>query len=512
AVEVFNDNGPFIHPDNFNRFNGHLKVWHALDDKSSVSLTLQGYGGTWNMSGVLPARAVCGEGDGTPVPAAYSGSHCISRWDSIDPSQGGSQMRVMALATYSRRIERGDIEATAYVVHSSLQLFPNDGIAASFQPEGMLYGSQVEQDDARTEMGVNARITRKLDVLGFDVRASAGLQFRDDVIESALHRTEQRVRLDGMPGIPGPITDSGINESELGGWFDLDWHATKWLRFLVGGRVDRVDVQVSNLSNVAVDQVQGYRGDTQFSPKATAVVSPTKWLDLFVNFGRGFHTNDARTLIEGTATTLIVTATGGEVGATVRPFKGLAVNAVAFLLDLDSELTIDGDVASTDPSGPTRRFGGEFTARYDFNKTIYADAAVTVTNARYTDAADIAAGTDYVALAPVVTYSFGVGARKKVGPFTLFGSVQVRGMSDRPGIEDNSLTATGFTLVNAALGVRWNHVEVGAQMLNIADVAWREGQFNVSSRLPGEGPNPPVGMSFTPGEPRTVLGHLALYW
>ncbi len=512
AAEAFNDNGPFIHPDNYNRFNGYLKVWHALDEKSSVSLTMQGYGGTWNMSGVLPARAVCGEGDGTPTPAAYAGSHCISRWDSIDPSQGGSMQREMLLATYSRRIERGDIEATAYVVRSSFQLFPNDGIAAPFQPEGELYGSQVEQDDNRTELGVNARITKKIDVLGFDVRATAGLQFRDDIIESALYRTEQRVRLDGLPGIPGPITDSGINESELGAYVDADWHATKWLRFVLGGRVDRIDVSVTNLSNVAIDQVSGYRGDTQFSPKASAIVTPKKWLDLFVNFGRGFHSNDARTLIEGSATTLIATATGGEVGATVRPFKGASVSAVAFLLDLSSELTIDGDTASTAPSGPTRRIGGEFSARYNFGQKIFFDAAVTVANARYTDAADIAAGTDYVALAPVVTVSAGAGVRQKIGPVVAFGSVQVRGMSDRPGIEDNSLTATGFLLVNAELGARWKHIELAAQLLNIGDVAWREGQFNVQSRLPGEGANPPVGMSFTPGIPRTLLGHLALYW
>jgi len=512
AAEAFNDNGPFIHPDNYNRFNGYLKVWHALDDKSSLSMTAQAYGGSWNMSGVLPARAVCGEGDGTPVPAAYSGSRCISRWDSIDPSQGGSQLRFMGLTTYSRRIERGDIEATAYVIRSSMQLFPNDGIAAPFQPEGELYGSQVEQDDARTEMGLNARITKKVDVLGFDVLATGGLQFRDDVIDSALHRTEQRIRLDGMPGIPGPITDSGINETEFGAFTELDWHATKWLRFVLGGRVDRVDVQVSNESPTAVDQVQGYRGDTQFSPKASAIVSAVKWLDLFVNFGRGFHTNDARTLIEGNATTLFATATGGELGATVRPFKGASLSAVAFILDLTSELTIDGDTASTSPSGPTRRVGGEFVARYNFKKDFFFDAAVTITNARYTDAADIAAHTDYVALAPVLTVSAGAGVRHEFGPITAFGSVQVRAMSDRPGIEDDSLTATGWILVNAALGARWKNVELGAELINIGDTTWREGQFNVQSRLPGEGANPPVGMSFTPGYPRTLLGTLALHW
>ena len=46
-------------------------------------------------------------------------------------------------------------------------------------------------------------------------------------------------------------------------------------------------------------------------------------------------------------------------GTTIKPIAGLAVSALAFLLDLTSEETIDGDTASTDPSGPTRRYGAD---------------------------------------------------------------------------------------------------------------------------------------------------------
>jgi hypothetical protein len=48
--------------------------------------------------------------------------------------------------------------------------------------------------------------------------------------------------------------------------------------------------------------------------------------------------------------------------------------------------------------------------------------------------------------------------------------------------------------------------------LNVGDVKWREGQFEVNSRLPNEGPNPPAGISFTPGLPRTLMTHAAVYW
>ena len=533
AAELFNENGPFVHPESYDRFNVYAKLTHVIDERSEVSALLMGYGGSWNMSGVLPARAVCGESDVgiidgksvvLPSSPQYSGSRCINRWDSIDPSQGGASQRYMGLTSYRRKLDEGDFEATVFGLHSNLQLYPNDGIAASFQPGGMQYGSQVEQDDARFELGANLRVTKTFKVAGIDVRSTAGLQFRLDVVNSQLHRDEQRQRLDGMPGIPGPIVDSGINETELGAYFEEDWHALSWLRFVLGGRVDRIDVDVNNLSPVAVDKISGYKGAAQLSPKGTVVFYPVSFLDLFANYGRGFHTNDARTLIEGQAATLIATATGYEVGATVRPVKGLSLSAVAFLMDLTSELTIDGDTASTTPSCPTasatstnlycptRRYGGEFGGHYQFRKDIFADASLTVTHARYNDAVDVAAGKSLVALAPVRTFSAGIGVREPVGPVTLLASASVRSMSDRPATNDGTLTALGFTVFNAGLGLRYRFVEVSADLLNIADTAYREGQFEVGSRLPGEGPKPADGVSFTPGIPRTLIGRAIAYW
>src|SRR5580658_9413383 len=208
AAEALYENGPFIHPEDYGRFNGYAKATHVLDERSEISFMVMAYGGSWNMSGVLPARAVCGEGDGTPRPAAYSGSHCISRWDSIDPTQGGSSQRVMAWTEYRRQLDKyWDMKATLYTLYSNLELFPNDGIAASFQPDGIKYGSQIEQDDARNESGTDIRLTHRTELGGMPMRTTLGLQIRNDAIESQLHRTEARVRLDGIDpvNIPGPI-------------------------------------------------------------------------------------------------------------------------------------------------------------------------------------------------------------------------------------------------------------------------------------------------------------------
>ncbi len=514
AAEVFHENGPFIHPEDFGRVNGYAKLTRVLDERSELSFTLMAYGGSWNMSGVLPARAVCGEGDGTKTPAIYAGSGCISRWDSIDPTQGGAAQRVMASTQYRRQIDRHwDLDATAYTLHSNLQLFPNDGIDAAFQPDGGVYTSQIEQDDTRTQSGATVRLTDRAVLAGIPLRTTLGLQVRDDSIDSQLHRTDGRVRLDGVDAaIPGPIYDGHIDETELGAYFEEEARPARWLRFVLGARGDRVDVAVNNESETAVHKVSGVKGQAQLSPKATAVVSPVDAVDLFANYGRGFHSNDARTLIEGQATTLLAAATGYEVGTTVRPLPGLSVSATAFLMDLTSELTIDGDTASTSPSGQTRRYGFEATGRYNFDRRLYADVSFTAAHSRYTDGTDVAAGTVYLPDAPIRTFSASVGGRQPAGAVTLIGSVTVRSMSDRYGDSGPTpLVETGWTVVNAEAGVRWRHVEVVANLLNVGDVKWREGQFEVSSRLPGE-VSPPPGISFTPGLPRTLMVHAAVYW
>jgi TonB family protein len=535
AAEVFQENGPFIHPEGYDRFNGYAKATRVLDERSELSVMLQAYGGSWSMSGVLPARAVCGEGDGTPTPAAYSGSHCISRWDSVDPSQGGASQRFAVSTEYRRQFDdQWDLKASLFTLHSNMQLFPNDGIAAPFQPEGIKYGSQVEQDDTREESGAHVRLTHRTNLGGMALRTTFGLQIRDDDIETQLHRTQARHRLDGVDGnIPGPIADGHTNETELGAYVEEEAKPARWLRFILGVRGDRVDAAVNNESQTALDQASGYVGQGQISPKATVVVSPLDWLDLFANYGRGFHTNDARTLfpvqintaVDGTTTVqrlpnppaLMAAANAYEVGTTVRPIDGLSLSAIGFLIDLQSEIAIDGDTASTQALGPTQRYGFEATGRYNFDDRVYADVSFTAAHGRFTDAADVAAGTVYLPDAPIRTFSAGVGARQPVGPVTMIGAVQVRSMSDRYGDQGPTpLVETGWTIVNASLGARWRHVELVADLFNIGDVLWREGQFEVSSRLPLEpttvAGQPPAGISFTPGLPRTLMMRASVYW
>jgi outer membrane receptor protein involved in Fe transport len=206
---------------------------------------------------------------------------------------------------------------------------------------------------------------------------------------------------------------------------------------------------------------------------------------------------------------LLAVVTGYEVGATLRPLKGLSLSVVGFLLDLTSELVFNGGTGTTNASGATRRYGAEVVGRYHFRRDIYADAELTLTHARYRD--DAGGEGTYVPLAPVRTFAAGIGAAEPLGPLLVSGAVRVKSMADRPASTDGHLTASGFTLVDLQAGARWKNLEIVVDVLNLTDTLWREGQFEVTSRLPNER-KPVSGVSFTPGWPREVLGHVALYW
>src|SRR5687767_10161089 len=161
------------------------------------------------------------------------------------------------------------------------------------------------------------------------------------------------------------------------------------------------------------------------SPKASAVLSPLPWLDVYLNVGRGFHSNDARGVVRAVdPVNPLAAATGYELGARAK-LGGLDVAAAAWGLDLDSEMVWVGDEGTTEPRPATRRLGVEVEARYRFNRWLRADVDVTWTRARFLE--ETGGGT-FVPLAPMFTWSGGLSAQHPSG---WFGTARVEGISDR---------------------------------------------------------------------------------
>jgi outer membrane receptor protein involved in Fe transport len=490
-----------VNPEELRRFNLFGRATHDVGPDSKVSLTWMSYGSEWNGSGQIPARAVCGEGEPENPPPETYGEPCIDHFGSVDPSEGGSTQRHQASLRYSTDELDSKLSVLVYWIRYRFTLFSN----FTFYADDPVRGDAIEQGDDRTTIGTDLRTTRHFHYGPLRLATTLGLQARVDSIENSLWHSAARERLE--PRVQADITQSGI-----GIFGEVDARLTKALRFIAGLRGDRIDVAVEDrLEDLTTQGTRssGVEGKQQLSPKLMAVVSPRSGLDLFASYGRGFHSNDARGVVQGESpATLITPALGYEIGTRFTPFDGLSFEATGFLLDLDSEIVWSGDGGFTEPSGRTRRYGLELGGRYRLDRWLFADADLTLSHPEYRDEPDNA---NAVALAPTRTFTAGIAARPTFGDWTPFGAVRVKSLADRPAAEDRSFTAEGFTTLDVNAGARFKNVEAGVDVQNVLDARYREVNFANESRLAYE-PAPVTGVHYTPGWPRTVMVRAAVYW
>jgi outer membrane receptor protein involved in Fe transport len=500
AAEVHTQDGPFERPEDLTRVNLFGRVGHDLGDRGKLTLTWMSYASDWYGSGQIPARAVCGEGESGRPPPEASGARCIDRFGTIDPTEGGATQRHLVSAAYSAAWEDTDLNAMLYLMSSRFSLYSN----FTFFRDDAVRGDQIEQTDDRVVAGTDIRVRKHVHYGPSKLTTTVGIQARKDSIENGLYHDERRVRLEDR-------VRTQIAESALGAFVQEDARLNEALRFIVGLRADRIDVAVNDRLPPSTERPNGSgtRGELRLSPKWTAIVSPVPALDLFVHYGHGFHSNDARSAVRsGGSDALLTRARGYELGTRLRPVPNLELSAAGFLLDLDSEMVWVGDEGTTEPSGATRRYGLELGARYRVSNWLFADLDTTFTRAEYR--VDAGSGRA-VALAPRRTLTAGIGVRPKFGDYVPFGGLRVKALADRPAIEDESLTADGFTLLEVNAGVRYENVELALDVQNVFDVRYREVNFASESRLAHER-LPVTGIHYTPGWPRTVMGRAALYW
>jgi hypothetical protein len=501
AAEVFDDDGPFKNPERLNRYNIYLRATRDLDAGSKVSFTWMSYGSKWRGSGQIPARAVCGEGEpGSPPPSAH-GQPCLDHFGFVDPTEGGATQRHLASLSYSAVSRDAELSAMFYAVSYRFNLYSN----FTFFARDPANGDEIEQSDNRTILGGDFRLRRHLHVGRARFTTTLGAQVRRDDIDNALFYDRAQERLQ-------PVINARVSESQIGVYVEEDVRLTDSLRFLAGLRGQRIDVGVEdrneNLATLGT-RTSGTQGANRLLPKLLWIVTPTSGLDLFAGYGHGFHSNDARgAVLSKDAVRLITPAVGYELGLRISPLKDLQLNAALFLLDLDSELVWLGDEGTTEASERTRRYGVEVGARYRIANWLYADVDATFTRARFRANAG---NGNAVALAPTRTLTGGIGARPTFGDWTPFGALRIKSLADRPAIEDESLTAQGFTIVDANAGVRYRSVEAGLDVQNVFDVRWREVNFASTTRLSYE-PAPVTGIHYSPGWPRTVIARATLYW
>jgi len=503
AAEAYTTDGPFDRGEDLRRFNVLGRISRDLDPRSRVGLTLSSYAGDWNASGQIPLRRVRA-GD-------------LDRFGSEDRSDGGRSERHQLQATYQTNpTDESELTLMGYLARYRLALFSN----FTFFSADPVHGDQIEQTDARTLGGLDARyrVATRLGAVRTTTRLGAGLRYDD--IANTLRHTEARDVLDD-------VVDAQVREGSLAVWAAEDTTWTPWLRSVVGLRADQFTFDVTDRleeREPAAERSSGTRQAALISPKVNLVLSPVRELDVYLNFGMGYHSNDARGVTRAVDPVDPLTrATGYELGTRTRLFERLDLAASVFLLDMDSEIVWVGDEGTTEARGPTRRYGFESEARLKILPWLYADVDATVTHATFTENPGNA---DAVALAPTFTMAGGLSARHPSG---LFGRVGLTHIADRPATEDEFLTAAGFTRLDATVGYHHRRFEVTVSAQNLTNADWNEAQFANVSRLPDEtGPEDcpngtrPAGegaafegcedLHFTPGPPINVQATATVYF
>jgi outer membrane receptor protein involved in Fe transport len=484
AGEVYYSDGPFDRPQRYVRTNFFAKATAALSENVDGSAWLSYLNSNWFASGQIPTRALR--------------SGLVDRFGAIDDSEGGNTQRLSGNADLRwTASDKETVRVHAYGQYYQLDLFSN----FTFFLNDPVNGDEIEQSDRhRTVFGVDTSYERRDTPLGVPLKSSAGFQFRSDRMRVVLANVRDRHLL-------ARTEDSDIFQTSYSPYVKFDTVPLPWLRIVTGARGDILNFNVSNNLSGVPDQPDGSTTRAIPSVKFNAILGPWWQTELFGNFGTGFHSNDARAVVQDPTLPALAQATGWEFGVRTKIIPRVEASFTYWWLNLSSELVFSGDEGTTEASGATKRQGLEFAL-----KIRALDWLILSGNVTYTPVAEFFSGGGAIPLAPWVTAFADITARL---PFGLAANATMRYISDRWADEARTQTARGYTLVDLGLRYRYSMtdrlaVDAFVTLENVANVKWREAQFFNTSRLPGEAPEGIQDIHFTPGNPRTVLGGLAL--
>lgn len=483
AGQYYHSNGPVEDPQGFMRANFLGKFHTHLSPKSELGISLGAFASAWNASGQIPERAV---EDGI-----------ITRWGSIDPLEGGSTSRKNFSVDYHfMEGDDHDFQLQAYMTQYDFKLYSN----FTFWLDDPVNGDMIEQNDHRRIYGINARygFRKNLGRIRSHTRAGGGV--RSDHIDLSLWKSPERNRMFAY-------TSHSVAETNLDFWISQDLVFSRQFKIQAGLRgdyflFDVVDhLEQEGATDPDLVRASGYAQKALLSPSLNVVWSPLRDLDIFVNGGTGFHSNDARDVVVAQRMDLDIEtlprALGSELGLRAGLGRRMIATLAAWYLHLEEELVFVGDAGTTEISGETRRTGLDAELRFQLAAWLWGDVDVNLSDGRYLREAE---GANHIPLAPRVTSQGGLNMQHPSG---LEASLRYRYIGDRPANEDNSVVASGYFLANLVLAYSWNHFRVFAQVENLLNTTWNEAQFDTESRLFNEA-LPVSEIHYTPGNPLNV--------
>ncbi|WP_411887251.1 TonB-dependent receptor [Hydrocarboniphaga effusa] len=441
--------------------------------------------------------------DQIPLRAVQSGQ--IDQLGFIDPTDGGDVRRFSLNAELRKPAALGHWKAAAYALSYKMQLYsdftyyftdPNDTDA--------LPDDQFEQYDDRKVFGASLLRYWQLPTR-IPIDIETGLQSRYDRISPVgLYLTQRRERTE-------TVRQDKVKEASLGWYLSSRQQWTNWYRTELGARADFYDFDVD--SDLAANS--GKADDHLVAPKAAMIFGPFERTEFYLNYGEGFHSNDARgTTIRLDPTdpthqtpadrvTPLVRVRGAEMGLTSAMIPHTKLTATLWQLKSDSELVYIGDAGNSEAGPPSTRRGVELSAYYEPLPWLAIDADYAYSHGRLDVPAEVrAADGDRIPNSIEDVISVGVTVPETQG---WSAGLRLRRLGEAALIEDNSARSKPTTVVNAQGSYRFlKRYLVSLAILNVFDSDDNDITYYYESRLPGEPAEGVADYHFHPVEPRAV--------
>jgi outer membrane receptor protein involved in Fe transport len=466
AVEIEGNDGPWEVSENLKKVNAVLRYSQGSPARG-FSITGMAYKSRWTSTDQVPERLI------------DSGE--LSRFGSLNPTDGGETRRLSLSGKWFDKSADGETQISAYAIDYRFDLFSD----FTYFLNNPVKGDQFEQTDRRRVFGAQASRSMVNKVAGLDGLLSFGAQWRGDRIgEVGLYQTEARERL-------ASVRDDKVSQDLVSVYAQQLVNFSERWRGYAGVRGDMLRYDVQGREPVFGPLNGGSGHDSIASPKAGLAYTLTPAHEFYLNVGVGFHSNDVR----GTTITTdpqsglpaervpaLVKGKGAELGWRFQPNEDLTVTAALWQLGLDSELVYVGDAGTTEPGRASRRRGVEATMRWKLDRAWRLEADAALSRARFRGAAPEGEG-DYIDNA--VERVLAAGVTYIDGPWTA--SLRLRYLGPRALDTLNTVRSHSTTLLN--FGGRYavnKHLTLGLEIFNLTGRKGNDIEYFYASCTAGE--------------------------
>jgi len=441
--EYKQNDGPWEKDEDLN----HVSLWSKYltdTDFGQLMVTFSGYQADWDPTEQVPERA-------------FGSTACPDEYCSLDPTAEGETSRWIV----TTKVTGDDWSGTLFAQHYDWTMSSNP-----------TYDYQINQFDKRWTIGGKGEKTL-IEEMNYQVIAGANFRY-DDASRVGVEHTDRGQFVD-------PISENEIQEGSYGAFAEATWYATDTLRVIGGVRADYYNFDVTAFN---ANSSEGSAHDSRVSPKVALAWQALDDVELYANWGRGFHSNDARGIVNTNAPVPgLSPGTGYEVGGrlAVGDFK---FTSSYWWLDQDSELIFVGDSNSVEPKGGSEREGFELTMFWQPLYWLGVDAVYTESEARYVNNPD----GIYVEQAVEESAQVGISASKDDWDLAL----RARYLGPYALTADNSQRADALTTVSLRGAWHWNNLTAYAEVINLLDTDKKEIVYYYPAFVPGLDP---VGQS-----------------